>query len=188
MHPHDPDTVYIVPIESDMYRCTPEGKLRVYRTRNGGESWEPLTRGLPQQNALECVLRDAMDTDALNPAGVYFGTRSGDVWGSSDGGATWATVMGGLPPVVCVKTAIVGDPSKTRMPKPAARRTAKKAPAARPKAARAKTARKPASRSATARRSGSAAKKKAARKPAGRGARTAPRKSAGKRGARRGKR
>src|SRR5437867_1249366 len=85
MHPHDPETVYIVPIESDTFRCTPEGKLRVYRTRDAGGSWEPLTRGLPQQDALETVLRDALATDPLNPAGVYFGTRSGELWGSSDG-------------------------------------------------------------------------------------------------------
>ncbi len=113
-HPHDPDTVYIVPIESDMFRCTPEGKLRVYRTRDGGDSWEPLTRGLPQKDALETVLRDGLACDVLNPAGVYFGTRSGRVWASADGGASWETAAEGLPPVVCVKTVYVGDPAKIR--------------------------------------------------------------------------
>ena len=108
-HPHDTDTAYIVPIESDEYRCTPEGKLRVYRTRNGGKSWEPLTRGLPQKNALETILRDSMGADALDPAGIYFGTRSGKLYGSSDDGKSWQLILEGLPPVVCVKTAIVGD-------------------------------------------------------------------------------
>ncbi|OGF08377.1 MAG: hypothetical protein A2W00_02950 [Candidatus Eisenbacteria bacterium RBG_16_71_46] len=117
MHPHDAETVYILPIESDMFRCTPEGKLRVYRTRNAGRSWEPLTRGLPQKNALETVLRDAMAADPLDPAGVYFGTRSGKVFGSPNGGAAWDVVIEGLPPVVCVKAAVVGDPRKVRVPK-----------------------------------------------------------------------
>ena len=109
VHPHDPDTAYIVPIESDEYRCTPEGKLRVYRTRNGGGSWEPLTRGLPQKNALETVLRDALAADTLDPAGIYFGTRSGKVYGSNDEGKSWQLIQEGLPPVVCVKAALVGD-------------------------------------------------------------------------------
>lgn len=109
VHPHDPDTAYIVPIESDEYRCTPEGKLRVYRTRNGGGSWEPLTRGLPQKNALETVLRDALATDTLDPAGIYFGTRSGKVFGSNDEGKSWQLIQEGLPPVVCVKAAVVGE-------------------------------------------------------------------------------
>lgn len=109
MHPHDPDTVYIVPLESDGFRCTPEGRLRVYRTRDAGESWHPLERGLPQEDALETVLRDAMDTapaPAAGPrGGVYFGTRSGKVYASRDGGDSWELVRGGLPPVVCVKAA-----------------------------------------------------------------------------------
>jgi hypothetical protein len=108
-HPHDPETVYIVPIESDQYRCTPEGKLRVYRTTDAGESWEPLTRGLPQKNANETILRDALATDTCDPAGIYFGTRSGKVYGSSDDGKSWKVIMEGLPAVVCVKAAWVGD-------------------------------------------------------------------------------
>jgi BNR/Asp-box repeat len=107
MHPHDPDTVFIVPIESDEYRCTPEGKMRVYRTRNAGESWEPLVRGLPQKNALETILRDSLATDTCAPAGIYFGTRSGKVYGSSDEGKTWQLIMEGLPAVVCVRAALV---------------------------------------------------------------------------------
>jgi photosystem II stability/assembly factor-like uncharacterized protein len=108
VHPHDADTVYIVPIESDEYRCTPEGKLRVYRTRNGGSSWEPLTRGLPQVNALETVLRDALTTDTLDPAGIYFGTRSGKVFASRDEGNSWELLQEGLPAVVCVKAVVLG--------------------------------------------------------------------------------
>ncbi|MFI5105647.1 MAG: WD40/YVTN/BNR-like repeat-containing protein [Terriglobales bacterium] len=108
-HPHDADTAYIVPIESDEYRCTPEGKLRVYRTRNAGKSWEAMTKGLPQKNALETVLRDSMATDTLSPAGIYFGTRSGRVYGSHDDGKSWQLIMEGLPAVVCVRAAVVGD-------------------------------------------------------------------------------
>ena len=114
IHPHDPDTVYILPLESDVFRCTPEGRLRVYRTRDAGGSWEALTRGLPQQGALETVLRDAMTADTLNPAGVYFGTRSGQLWSSRDGGASWSLAAGGLPPIVCVKAAVVGGPRRGR--------------------------------------------------------------------------
>ncbi|HZD93660.1 MAG TPA: hypothetical protein VE133_05355, partial [Candidatus Sulfotelmatobacter sp.] len=109
IHPHDPDTVYIVPIESDEYRCTPEGKLRVYCTRNAGKSWEPLTRGLPQKNALETVLRDSMGTDGCDPAGIYFGTRSGKVYGSNDNGRSWQAIIEGLPAVVCVRAALVSN-------------------------------------------------------------------------------
>jgi molybdopterin converting factor small subunit len=112
MHPHDPDTVYIVPLESDQYRCTPEGKLRVYRTRDAGRSWQALTRGLPQKNALETVLRDALATDTSDPAGIYVGTRSGQIYNSRDEGNSWSLLMGGLPPVVCVKAVVVGESKK----------------------------------------------------------------------------
>jgi len=107
MDPHDPNTVYIIPIESDEFRCTPEGKLRVYRTRNGGESWEPLTEGLPQEDALETILRDNLNADANNPTGLYFGTRSGKVFGSKNGGDSWKMIRDGLPPITCVKTATI---------------------------------------------------------------------------------
>lgn len=120
VHPHDPDTAYIVPIEADYYRCTPEGKLRVYRTRNAGGRWEPLTRGLPQKHALETILRDGLATDTLDPAGVYFGTRSGKVYGSANEGNAWRVVMEGLPPVVCVKAAVVnGAQAVPRAARPA---------------------------------------------------------------------
>ena len=107
IHPHDPDTVYIVPLESDQFRCTPEAKLRVYRTRDAGGSWKPLSKGLPQEGAYETVLRDALDTDTADPAGVYFGTRSGKVFASADDGDSWALVAEGLPPVLAVKAAVV---------------------------------------------------------------------------------
>ena len=168
MHPHDPETVYILPLESDQFRCTPEGKLRVYRTRDAGGSWEALTRGLPQKDALETVLRDAMSTDEMNPAGIYFGTRSGQLWGSANGGTSWARILGGLPPVVSVEAAIVGEPKKVgggkarAKAKVATRRTArpaKKRAKARPAKARAKRKAAPAKRKTA---------KRAKRKPAAR--------------------
>ena len=107
MHPNDPDTVYIVPLESDEFRCVPDAKLRVYRTQDAGESWHALTKGLPQEGAYETVLRDALDTDSADPAGVYFGTRSGKVYATADDGDSWALVHEGLPPVVCVKAAVI---------------------------------------------------------------------------------
>ena len=106
MHPHDPDTVYIVPIEADMFRCVPEAKLRVYRSRDAGASWEALSNGLPQQDAYEVVLRDALTADRLQPAGIYFGTRSGKLYGSSDDGESWRELAGALPPIACVKAVV----------------------------------------------------------------------------------
>jgi photosystem II stability/assembly factor-like uncharacterized protein len=107
IHPRDPDCAWIVPLESDEFRCTPEGKLRVYRTRDAGKSWEPLASGLPQEGAYETVLRDAVAVDTLDAVGVYFGTRSGKVFGSADEGASWSELLDGLPPVISVKTALV---------------------------------------------------------------------------------
>jgi serine/threonine protein kinase len=107
MHPHDADCVYILPVESDEFRCTPDGRLRVYRTRNAGGSWEALERGLPQKGAYETVLRDAFSTDSLDPAGLYFGTRSGKLYGSKDEGKSWKKILEGLPQIVCVKAAVI---------------------------------------------------------------------------------
>jgi hypothetical protein len=107
IHPTDPDTVYIVPLEADMFRCVPEAKLRVYRTRDAGASWHPLTKGLPQKDAYETVLRDSLTTDEGSPGGVYFGTRSGKLYASADDGDSWSLLHDGLPPVVCVKAATV---------------------------------------------------------------------------------
>ena len=120
-HPHDSDTAYIVPLESDGFRCVPEGKLRVYRTRDAGRSWRPLTRGLPQAGAYETVLRDALATDTRDPAGVYFGTRSGRVFGSRDDGVSWKCIADGLPPVVCVKAAVLGGTVGSRRARPVRR-------------------------------------------------------------------
>jgi BNR/Asp-box repeat protein len=113
-HPRAAATAYIVPLESDQYRCMPQGKLRLFRTRNAGKTWRPLTRGLPQKGALETVLRDALATDKGDPAGVYFGTRSGKLYASRDDGDSWKLVHDGLPPVVCVKTATIGDEARRR--------------------------------------------------------------------------
>ncbi|HEV2063434.1 MAG TPA: exo-alpha-sialidase [Thermoanaerobaculia bacterium] len=105
VHPRDPETAFIVPLHSDGFRCTPEGRLRVYRTRNGGRIWKPLGKGLPQKQAWETVLRDGLCVDSLDPAGVYFGTRSGKIFASRDEGASWTRIAEGLPAVTCVKVA-----------------------------------------------------------------------------------
>ncbi|HZE07424.1 MAG TPA: exo-alpha-sialidase, partial [Gemmatimonadaceae bacterium] len=109
MHPHDPDTVYIVPIEADIFRATPGAKLRVYRTKNAGASWEPLAKGLPQQDAYENVLRDALTADKFDTPGIYFGTRSGKLYGSNNEGASWTEIADALPSIVCVKTGMIGS-------------------------------------------------------------------------------
>jgi photosystem II stability/assembly factor-like uncharacterized protein len=114
-HPHDPDTVYIVPMQSDGFRCTPEAKMRVYRTTNAGASWEPLTNGLPQEDTYETVLRDALAADNHDSAGVYFGTRTGKLYGSADSGDSWMNIADALPPIVSVKAAVVGRGSSPRM-------------------------------------------------------------------------
>jgi serine/threonine protein kinase len=107
MHPHDADCVYILPVESDEFRCTPEGRLRVYRTRNAGGSWESLERGLPQKGAYETVLRDAFSADSLDPAALYFGTRSGKLYASRDEGKSWKKILEGLPQIMCVKATVI---------------------------------------------------------------------------------
>ena len=106
VHPHDPETVYVVPIKSDSEHYPPEGKLRVYRSR-GGEEWEALTNGLPQSNCYVNVYRDAMAVDTLDPGGVYFGTTGGQVYGSSDGGDTWAPIVRDLPAVLSVEAQVL---------------------------------------------------------------------------------
>jgi photosystem II stability/assembly factor-like uncharacterized protein len=103
IHAHEPDTIYVVPITSDSHHFPPEGKLRVYRSRTGGNEWEALTKGLPQQDCYVNVLRDAMAVDRLDPCGIYFGTSGGQVYGSSDAGATWAPIVRDLPGVLSVE-------------------------------------------------------------------------------------
>ena len=109
VHPHDPDTAYIIPLESDGFRVVPEAKLRVYRTRDAGASWQPLANGLPQEGAYETVLRDAMGTDGHEQAGIYFGTRGGKLYGSGDAGERWMEIADALPPIVCVRAAVLAD-------------------------------------------------------------------------------
>ena len=103
VHAHEPDTVYVVPIKSDYEHYTPEGKLRVYRSRTGGNEWEALTNGLPQQDCYVNVLRDAMSVDSLDECGVYFGTTGGQVYCSADGGDHWAPIVRDLPSVVSIE-------------------------------------------------------------------------------------
>jgi len=103
VHAHDPETIYVVPIKSDSEHYPPEGKLRVYRSRVGGNEWEALTNGLPQQDCYVNVLRDAMSVDTLDKSGVYFGTTSGQVYCSPDGGDSWNAVVHDLPAVVSVE-------------------------------------------------------------------------------------
>lgn len=107
MHPRNPECVYVVPVESEEFRCSCDGRLRVYRTRNAGESWEALSRGLPQKSAYETVLRDSMTVDCFDPAGIYLGTRSGQLFGSRDEGKTWHKILDGLPSIACVRTALI---------------------------------------------------------------------------------
>jgi photosystem II stability/assembly factor-like uncharacterized protein len=103
VHAHEPETVYVVPIKSDSEHYPPDGKLRVYRSRSGGNDWEPLTAGLPQRDCYVNVLRDAMCVDSLEPGGVYFGTTGGQVYASADGGDSWAAVARDLPAVLSVE-------------------------------------------------------------------------------------
>jgi len=103
IHPHEPDTIYVVPIKSDSEHFPPDGKLRVYRSRSGGNEWEALTNGLPQRDCYVNVLRDAMSVDSLDACGVYFGTTGGQVYASKDAGDSWAPIVRDLPPVLSVE-------------------------------------------------------------------------------------
>ena len=103
VHAHEPETVYVVPIKSDSEHYPPEGKLRVYRSRKGGDDWEALTSGLPQKDCYVNVLRDAMAVDSLDPCGIYFGTTGGQVYASPDGGDHWEPIVRDLPPVLSVE-------------------------------------------------------------------------------------
>ena len=103
VHAHEPETIYVVPIKSDGEHFPPDGKLRVYRSRTGGNEWEPLTKGLPQSNCYVNVLRDAMAVDALDKCGVYFGTTGGQVYVSPDAGDSWTPIVRDLPAVLSVE-------------------------------------------------------------------------------------
>ena len=103
VHPHEPDTIYVVPIKSDSEHVPPDGKLRVYRSRTGGNEWEALTRGLPQKDCYVNVLRDAMAVDSMEACGVYFGTTGGQVYASRDAGDNWEAIVRDLPKVLSVE-------------------------------------------------------------------------------------
>jgi photosystem II stability/assembly factor-like uncharacterized protein len=103
VHAHEPETIYVVPITSDSLHYPPEGKLRVYRSRTGGQEWEALTNGLPQSDCYVNVLRDAMAVDSLDSCGVYFGTSGGQVYSSADAGDNWAPIVSNLPAVLSVE-------------------------------------------------------------------------------------
>lgn len=103
VHAHEPETIYVVPIKSDSEHYPPEGKLRVYRSRTGGNEWEALTTGLPQQDCYVNILRDAMAVDSLEPCGIYVGTTGGQVYASADSGDSWMPIVRDLPPVLSVE-------------------------------------------------------------------------------------
>lgn len=107
VHAHEPGTVYVVPIKSDSEHFPPDGKLRVFRSRTGGNEWEALTKGLPQQDCYVNVLRDAMAVDTMDPCGVYFGTTGGQVYASADSGDTWAPIVRDLPAVLSVEVQVL---------------------------------------------------------------------------------
>ncbi len=103
VHAHEPETIYVVPIKSDSEHYPPEGKLRVYRSRTGGNEWEALTNGLPQSDCYVNILRDAMAVDTLDSCGIYFGTTGGQVYASADSGDNWTAIVRDLPAVLSVE-------------------------------------------------------------------------------------
>jgi len=103
VHAHEPETIYVVPIKSDGEHFPLDGKLRVYRSKSGGNEWEELAKGLPQRDCYVNVLRDAMAVDSLDKCGVYFGTTGGQVYGSADAGNSWAPIVEHLPAVLSVE-------------------------------------------------------------------------------------
>src|SRR3984957_17858007 len=103
VHAHDPETIYVVPIKSDSEHYPPDAKLRVYRSKSGGNEWEALTRGLPQNDCYVNVLRDAMAVDSMDSCGVYFGTTGGQVYASADSGDNWTPIVRDLPAVLSVE-------------------------------------------------------------------------------------
>jgi photosystem II stability/assembly factor-like uncharacterized protein len=108
VHAHEPETIYVVPITSDSLHYPPDGKLRVFRSRSGGNEWEPLTKGLPQKDCYVNVLRDAMAVDSLDKCGVYFGTTGGQVYASADAGDSWNPIVRDLPAVLSVEVQTLG--------------------------------------------------------------------------------
>jgi len=107
VHAHEPETLYVVPIKSDSEHFPPDGKLRVYRSRSGGDDWQALTDGLPQKDCYVNVLRSALAVDTLEECGVYFGTSGGQVYVSADSGDHWETITANLPPVLSVEVQVL---------------------------------------------------------------------------------
>ncbi len=107
VHPHEPETLYVVPITSDSLHYPPDGQLRVWRSRTGGNEWEPLAAGLPERDCYVNVYRDAMSVDTLDDAGIYFGTTGGQVYCSADSGDSWAPIVRDLPAVLSVEVQVV---------------------------------------------------------------------------------
>jgi hypothetical protein len=103
VHAHQPETIYVVPIKSDSEHFPLEGKLKVYRSKSGGNEWEALEKGLPQKDCYVNVLRDAMAVDSLDDCGIYFGTTGGQVYASANGGDTWAPIVQNLPAVLSIE-------------------------------------------------------------------------------------
>ncbi len=107
VHAHEPETIYVVPIKSDSEHFPPDGQLRVFRSRAGGNEWEPLVKGLPQKDCYVNVLRDAMCVDSLDPCGIYFGTTGGQVYASANSGDTWNPIVRDLPAVLSVEVQVL---------------------------------------------------------------------------------
>lgn len=107
VHAHEPETIYVIPIKSDLEHYPPEGKLRVYRSRSGGNGWEELTKGLPQKDCYVNILRSAMAVDTLDSCGIYFGTTGGQLFASSDSGDSWQTIASNLPAVLSVEVQVL---------------------------------------------------------------------------------
>jgi photosystem II stability/assembly factor-like uncharacterized protein len=106
-HPANPDVAYVLPLQGAEFRAPPEGKLRVYRTSDAGKSWQAMTKGLPQSDAFMGTYREGMSADNLQPAGIYFGTNTGQLYGSADDGDSWRRITADLPPISSVSAAVI---------------------------------------------------------------------------------
>lgn len=107
IHPREPETIYVIPLQGAEFRCPPGGSLRVFRSRDGGKNWEALREGLPQKSAFVGIYREGMAVDSMNPAGIYFATNTGKIFNSSDDGDSWRLLADDLPPVSSVAVAVV---------------------------------------------------------------------------------
>ena len=107
VHPRQPGTIYVLPLKGAEFRCPPEGRLRVFRSRDAGETWQALAAGLPQENVYAGIYREGMAMDTQDPAGIYFGTNTGKIYSSADEGDSWRLLADNLPPVYSVATGII---------------------------------------------------------------------------------